>query len=318
MEIPNPMQEDINKDLGLGTRVSQQSRLRFLNRDGSFNVGRRGISFFQSLSPYHALITMAWWKFNIIILLSYLFANTVFAFGYYLCGPDALKGATGTTFPELFLAGFFFSVQTLSTIGYGHVSPNGILPNILVTLEALVGLLGFALATGMLFARFSRPTAKIIFSKHAVIAPYKDITAFEFRIANERTNQLIEVEAKVLLSRFETADGKNVRKFYQLNLERQKVVFLPLHWVIVHPINEESPLFRVTKEQLEASDAEILILLTAVDETFSQTVHARSSYKHHEVVWNAKFADMFQSADGGKLSVDLKKINEIETVAAEK
>ncbi len=309
---PTPSQEDLSKDLGLGSRLSQQSRLRFLNQDGSFNAKRKGLPFFQTLNLYHFMLSISWMAFNGIVAAFYFLTNILFAFGYVLCGPGALQGSTAMTFGDRFLEAFFFSVQTLATIGYGTMSPHGLAANILVTLEALVGLMGFALATGLLFSRFSRPSAKIIFSKNAVIAPYKDITGFMFRIANERTNELIEVGATVVLSRNETIDSKPVRKFYPLTLERPSVMFMPLHWVIVHPINALSPLYGVTKESFDASDAEILILLVGTDETFSQAVHARSSYKNHEVVWDAKFSDMFLPSGNVEMSIDLKKIHDIE------
>jgi inward rectifier potassium channel len=214
-----------------------------------------------------------------------------------------------------FLQDFFFSVQTLATIGYGRMSPHGLAANILVSIEALVGLLGLALATGLLFSRFSRPSAKIAYSHNAIIAPYRGITALEFRIANERSNELIEANATVTLSWNEhDVEGKLLRKFYPLTLERSKVVFFPLQWVIVHPIDETSPLYGMTKEKFDATDAEILILLTAVDETFSQTVHSRSSYKYHEIVWGAKFVDMFQPSDDDMVSIDLRRIHAIEKI----
>ncbi len=306
-------QEDLNKDLGLGSRVAQQSRVRFLNRDGSFNVLRKGFSFFRSQNIYHALLSMSWLKYQAIIIIYYFVANIFFASAYLLCGEDALHGSQAVTPTEKFFEAFFFSVQTLATIGYGKISPNGFITNILVTIEALVGLLGFALITGLLFARFSRPTAKILYSKNAIIAPYHGSTAFEFRVVNERSNQLIEVAATVVLSRLEIVEGKPQRKFYPLTLEREKVMFLPLHWVIVHPITSSSPLFGVTKKDFDASDAEFLILITGVDETFSQTVHSRSSYKHHEVEWGVKFADMYQPTNGdSRISIDLRKIHDIE------
>jgi inward rectifier potassium channel len=309
-----PPQDDVNKDLGLGSRVAQGSHERFLNRDGSFNVRRGGLPFFRTLNMYHALLTMSWIKFYLLLALGYFITNIFFASVYLACGSNAFRGAEGITVIERFLEAFFFSVQTLATIGYGRISPNSFAANIVVTFEALVGLLGFALATGLLFARFSRPHAKIIFSHHAIIAPYKDITAFEFRIVNERSNELIEVNATVSLSRLEIVNGRTMRKFYPLSLEREKVVFLPLHWVVVHPITETSPLYGITAEQFNKADSEILILLTDVDETFSQSVHARSSYKTTEIVWGAKFRDVFIESDTGKLSIDMKKIHDIERV----
>jgi len=312
---PSRNQNDINRDLGLGSKVTEQSTQRFLNRDGSFNVRRNGLPYFRSLNLYHTILTLSWTRFFLLIAATYFFTNIVFAFLYMLCGEGALHGLEGYTFERTFLEEFFFSVQTLATIGYGRVSPNNMAANVVVTFEALVGLLGFALATGLLFARFSRPNARIIFSNNSVISPYRDATGLMFRIANGSSNELIEVNATVTLSRLEVDPaGKSFRKFYPLSLEREKVVFFPLQWVIVHPIDETSPLFGVTKEQFDTSQAEILILLTAVDETFFQAVHARSSYRFDEVLWNVKFADMFMKNDEGRLSIDLGRIHKTEAV----
>jgi inward rectifier potassium channel len=170
-----------------------------------------------------------------------------------------------------------------------------------------------ALATGMIFARFSRPTAKILFSHSAVIAPYRGITAFEFRIVNSRKNQLIELEAKVLFSRIEDSPGKAGRQFHELPLERRKVVFFPLSWTIVHPIDEQSPLNGLTEEDLHQGQAEFLVLLAGIDETFSQTVHARSSYRADEIIWNAKFTNIFTRLEGNdRLGIDVSRLHSIE------
>lgn len=305
--------DDLNRDLGLGSRVSQHSTVRFLNRDGSFNVRRTGFSALRSQNLYHLLLTMGWMRFQLMVVAYYFAANIVFAFAYLLCGPGALHGSSATTFPGQFVEAFFFSVQTLATIGYGMLSPATLAANILVSVEALAGLMGFTIITGLLFARFSRPTAKILYSENALIAPYRGGTAFEFRIANERSNQLIEMQATVVLSRLAPAGAARVRRFYPLPLEREKVMFLPLHWVVVHPIDGESPLSGVTEEALASSDAEFLILLTATDETFSTVVHSRSSYKYDEVIWGASFGDMFQT-DGqdGLISIDLRRIHAYE------
>lgn len=304
---------EIDRDLGLGGRVAEQSRQRFLNRDGSFNVRREGLSFLRSLSVYHALLATTWPRFVAAIGGAYLLFNALFAVGYFLCGPGALAGATGVTPAQRFADAFFFSVQTSATIGYGHVSPQGLAANLLVTLEALFGLLSLALATGVLFSRFARPAARILFSERAVVAPYRERTALMFRIANERSSQLLDVEATVSLSWRDRATGR--RRFQELALERRKVVFFPLHWVVVHPIDETSPLWGVTAEQFAASDAEVLILLTAVDEGFSQTVHARSSYKHHEVAWGARFRDMYVTHADGVMAVDMRRLHDIEAAA---
>ena len=299
-------------DLGFGQRVAEQSRLRLLNRDGSFNVVRRGLPFLRSLHLYHALLTMSWTRFLVFVVFTYLFVNLLFAGAFLLCGPDALSGSIAVGIGPRLLEAFFVSVRTLSTIGYGDLTPNGLAANLLVTLEAIVGLLTIALATGLVFARFSRPRALIVFSEQALIAPYRDISAFEFRVANERNSQLTNVSARVVLSRWETVNGKRARRFCPLTLEREQVMFMPLHWVVVHPIDEESPLHGVTNEELLASNAEFLILLTGLDETYSQTVHTRSSYRADEVLWGAKFADMYQPPGNGLISVDLSRLHDVE------
>jgi inward rectifier potassium channel len=306
---PRPILEADLHDLGFGAVVARESRARMLNRDGTFNVDRRGRGFLASISPFHALLTMPWRAYFGLVVAAYVTTNILFAAAYELCGPGALEvsGVRHTSFVEA----FFFSVQTLATIGYGRISPVGVAANALVTLESLVGLLGFALATGILFARFSRPTADIIFSKHALVAPYGGRTAFEFRIANRRTNEVLQLEAQVLFSRLEGTE--RIRRFYALSLERPKVVFFPLAWTVVHPIDRSSPMSGLTARDLSDSDAEILILLTGIDEAFSQTVHTRSSYKSNEIVWNAKFSDIYRRPrDGKSLSVDIGRIHEFD------
>ncbi len=304
-----PLDGEELRDLGFGSVVANQSLERLLNRDGTFNVDRRGRGFLESISPYHALLTMSWRVYFALVITAYLVTNLLFAAAYELCGPHALEvsGARSASFLEA----FFFSVQTLATIGYGRIAPVGVAANAIVTVESLVGLLGFALATGILFARFSRPMADILFSHQAIIAPYHDMRAFEFRIANRRKNEMVGVRAEVLFSRLEGRD----RRFYSLPLEREKVVFFPLSWTVVHPIDSASPLRGLTHQNLMESDAEFLILLTGIDETFSQTVQVRSSYKPHEIVWNARFRDVFRRSREGRLSIDVGKIHEIERLS---
>jgi len=299
------------RDLGFGSRVSQEASTRLLNQDGSFNVARSGLPFFRSLNLYQTLLKVSWPVFYLVAVSAYLAANVFFAFCYSLCGPEALSGVVEASMTARMMDCFFFSVQTLGTIGYGHMSPLSPAANLLVTLESICGLLGLAVATGLVFARFARPHARILFSRHAVVAPYHGITAFEFRIANARTSQLIEVHATVVLSRKEEEDGQSKRKFYQLTLERDQVMFLPLHWVVVHPVTEASPFFGISEEEFRKSDPEILILLTAFDETFSQTVHSRSSYKANEISWGSKFGDIFDNTSNDKVRIDLRKLDEI-------
>jgi inward rectifier potassium channel len=305
-------EEDLH-DLGFGAVVARESRERLLNKDGTFNVERRGRGVLASISPDHALITMPWRAYFALVVGAYLVTNVAFATAFELCGPGSLEIAGHRT--ASFLEAFFFSVQTLATIGYGRIAPVGLAANVIVTVESLVGLLGFALATGILFARFSRPLADIVFSHNAIIAPFRDLRAFEFRIANRRTNEVLEVQAEVVFSRIEGAD--RMRRFYVLPLEREKVVFFPLSWTVVHAIDDKSPLRGLSQQDLIDSDAEFLVLLTGVDEGFSQMVLTRSSYKPEEVVWNARFTNIFRRARDGRLSIDVGRIHEFEELSKE-
>ncbi|MEN3335138.1 MAG: inward rectifier potassium channel [Blastocatellia bacterium] len=309
--------EEENLDLGFGAVVARESRDRLLNPDGSFNVARRGLSFWSSLNPYHTLLTMSWPKFLGFVALLYTATNIVFAVAFLLCGPSALNSPPDVGLGDHFLRAFFFSVDTLGTIGYGNISPSGVAAHMIVAMEAFAGLLGVALITGLVFARFSRPTAQIIFSRMALIAPYRGITAFMFRIANARSNQIVELSCKVLFARFEDEDGQSIRRFYPLELERERVVFFPLSWTVVHPIDETSPLYGLTDEDLHRSSAEFLILLSGIDETFSQLVHTRSSYGADGIVWNAHFANVFNRRSGQeRLTIDVRRLHDIEHVEA--
>ena len=314
-----PMNEQDLRDLGFGSVVSRESRQRLLNRDGSFNVKRTGFRFWSSFSPYHALLRMPWWQFFGLTAVVYLAVNATFAAAYLACGPDALGSATAGMENHTYLRAFFFSVQTLATIGYGQVVPIGTLANTIVAVEALVGLLGFAIVTGLVFSRFSRPTAKILFSRHALIAPYQNVTALEFRVANARSNELIEISAKVLVTKFEDVDGTRTRRYYPLDLERTGVVFLPLTWTVVHPISQNSPLYGETPESLRQSQAEFLVLLKAFDETFSATVETRTSYIPDEVLFGYRFANAFviNATDHNKVAVDMRQFDEVEPVQLE-
>jgi inward rectifier potassium channel len=303
-----------DRDLGFGSVVSRESRERLLNRDGSFNVVRSGLGFLESFAPYHLLLTISWFGFFGVVIASYLAINFAFAFAFLACGPDALVGAGASMLGGRFGQAFFFSVETFATIGYGQIAPNGITANVVVTIEALVGLMYQALATGLLFARFTRPRTGILFSNRAVVAPYSDGEALMFRIVNRRRNEIIQLEAQVLFSAMEPdGRGGTVRRYRALALERNSVTFFPLSWTIVHPIDGSSPLTGRTVEDLERAQAEILVLLTGVDEALEQTVHARSSYRADEIIWNARFRSMFlTAANGERVSVDISRVHEIE------
>ncbi|HVR11743.1 MAG TPA: ion channel [Thermoanaerobaculia bacterium] len=311
---PRALESDLDRDLGFGSVVARESRQRLLNRDGSFNVRRDGMPPLASLSLYHHLLTISWPRFLGLVGVTFLALNAVFGLAYLACGPEALHGAQASEMGgSEFLRAFFFSVQTFATIGYGHISPAGLAANLLVTVEALAGLLIFALATGLLFARFSRPTARIVFSDRALIAPYQGGAAFEFRIVNSRSNQLLEVECQVLFTQLGGQGKIGMRQFVPLALERRKVTFFPLSWTIVHAIDAASPLHGLGYDDLVATNAEFLVVLTGFDETFSQTVHTRSSYKPAEIVWGASFKNMYKPLDAsGTLSIDVGLLSDYE------
>jgi inward rectifier potassium channel len=248
-----------------------------------------------------------------LVLLLYFLSNVVFGAFYALLGGGSLVDTSELPIENIFLRGFFFSVQTFATIGYGTIHPVGLLPNLLVTVESYYSLLANALITGLVFARFSRPEAKIIFSENIVIAPYRNTTGLMFRLVNNRNNQLIELRAQVLYARFVEENGNFVRRFDLLKLERDKVSFFPLAWTVVHPIDEDSPLYNCTEEDFRNNDAEILVLLSAIDETFAQAVHTRTSYKIDELKFGYKFSNMYDQTNSDEpITIDVRKLSKIE------
>jgi len=296
-------------DPGLTQQFTSPLR-RAINKDGSFNVHRRGGTW-RDVHPYLHLINMGWLAFLTTLFAGYLAANTLFAAVYYALGDGQLQGADASTAGGRFLNAFFFSSHTLTTVGYGNIFPKGLAAQIVSSFEALVGVLGFAVATGLLFGRVSRPSARVGFSGNMVVAPYQDGMSLQFRVVNRRRNQLMELEARVMLMMVETANGQPKRTYSLLRLEREKVLFLPLTWTIVHPIDAESPLWGKTPEELARLQAETLILIKAYDDTFSQAVHARYSYRHDEIVWDRRFAPAFFVDPKGDLVVELQKVGEL-------
>lgn len=303
-------QEERRQDLGFGTRINE-SYSRLINKDGSFNVARQNAAFWDRINLYHRLIAMPWSRFLLYLLLFYAVIHLLFTGLYLLAGTEHLKGLDAQKPFDHFWGAFFFSTQTLTTVGYGSVSPNNFSTNLIAAIEATLGWLIFALTTGLLYGRFSRPVARIRFSHRAVFAPYLDVNGWMFRIINERSNQLIDLEVEVSMSRLEKKpDGTPYRRYYSLELERNRVAFFPMNWTLVHPITNDSPLYGCTPEQLEESDTEFLIFLRAVDDTFSQLVHSRYSYRYDEILWGQKFRPMFDSSEHDLITVDLEKLDE--------
>ncbi|MCX2477414.1 ion channel [Pedobacter sp. MC2016-05] len=305
-----------NDDLGFGSSPVIKNQ-RVLNTDGTPNIERTGLPWFKFDDTYTRLVTMSWPRFFLVILIAYLIVNTLFAVAYNVIGIENLNGANGKTLRDQFFDAFFFSAQTISTVGYGHISPQGFITSVLAAFESMLGLLAFALATGLLYGRFSRPTSKVTFSKKMVIAPYQNGLGLMCRLANLRKNSLIDVEVEMFMTFNETVDGKLKRSFYPLELERSKIAFLSLNWTLVHPINEDSPIFEKNLDELKLAEVEIFVILRAFDDTFAQTIHTRTSYQDEDIQWNAKFKIMHYHNEAGKTVMDYSLFDHTEKVMAD-
>ncbi|MBW4635902.1 MAG: ATP-sensitive inward rectifier potassium channel 10 [Iphinoe sp. HA4291-MV1] len=282
-------------------------KTRMINRDGGSNVLRIGASNYRWRDPYHLLLTLCWYKTLGLISLSYILANALFALAY-LAGGDGIENAR----PGNFLDAFFFSVQTMASIGYGAMYPKTVYANILVTIESLLGLIGLAMATGLMFARFSLPKARVMFSHVAVITPYNDMPALMLRVANERQNWILEAQVRVTLVRSEiTKEGDVMRRFYDMSLLRSHSPLFALSWTIMHPIDESSPLYGVSPEEMAEDGMEVVITLTGLDETVSQTIHARHSYVAEEILWNMRFVDILSKTQDGRRSINYSRFHDV-------
>jgi inward rectifier potassium channel len=296
------------EDLGFGTRITGDKER--LIKNGKFNIERVGR---QAWTPYQDLVEMSWVRFFLVILVYFVILNSFFACILTLIGAECLNGVEPGSIWKEFGHAWFFSVQTFTTVGYGAISPACWSSNLVAATIALIGLMSFALATGLFFARFAKPKAQIIFSKNAIITPYMDgLDSFQFRIANGRNNQIINVEAKVTMSWVEEKpDGTRLRRFFRLPLELDKVVMLPLNWNLVHAIDENSPLWGKTAADLEKMTLEVIVLIEGFDESFSQTVYAQNSYCDEELLWNVRFSSMYYPGENGKTVLDLDVIDKV-------
>jgi inward rectifier potassium channel len=255
---------------------------------------------------YHLALRIAWWRFLVAGLVLYLAANALFAL-LYLAEPGAIANAR----PGSFRDAFFFSVQTIATLGYGVMAPATLYANLVVTIETAVGLLLLALATGMVFARFSRPTARILFSRVAVIGPYDGVPTLSFRLANQRRNQILEAEVGVTLLRDErTQEGATIRRFYDLKLARSRSPVFALTFTVMHQIDGDSPLHGATPSSLEADNAELVVTVGGIDETIAARLHARTSYLPHEILWGHRFVDVIGWTDDGCRVVDYRRFHD--------
>ncbi|MFK8102202.1 MAG: ion channel [Saprospiraceae bacterium] len=301
-----------DNDLGFGTNMTTNSQ-RFLRKDGSFNVIRRGSS---DYSVYQQLLEMSWWKFVGLTVFNFILINCFFALLFVLNGKEYIAGVEHGSFGDHFMQAFFLSVQTFTSVGYGALSPVGLNANLISSVAALVGLISFAIATGLFFARFSKPKARILFSDQAIITSYREEEmSLQFRIANLRNNKLLDVTATVNVSWLENKNGKIRRRFTELTLERNHLFFFPLNWTIVHPINPKSPFYKKTPQDIHEMKTEILVLIQGYDETYAQTIHSNESYIANEIVFGVQFVKMYYPSNELHSTVlELDKISTVESI----
>ena len=303
-----------DKNTGFGTNASSYGG-RFVTKSGNANVRKTGIGFLDSISWYHTMLTIPRWKFFFIVFAFYFLVNFAFASIYYLVGVEHLNGITAITSLDKFGQAFFFSIQTYTTVGYGHISPSGFMTSFVASIEALFGLLSFAIATGLFYGRFSKPKAHIIFSQNAIIAPFQEGTALMLRLSPYKNTNLTDAEARMTLGLHIEEGGKMVNKFYTLDLELEKVGSLTLSWTLVHPITENSPFYNMNENDIKTTLGEVIIFIKVFDDMYSTNVVKRASYTFDEIVYGAKFLPMFtRSTDNNKTLLHIDKLNLFERV----
>ncbi|MEK6579836.1 MAG: ion channel [Bdellovibrionota bacterium] len=288
------------------------TRFRILSRSGSFNTDQKGLKHIQLSDLYHSLLAISWPRLLAFVGAFYLAINFFFGAAYFYLASDQLAGLSHESAASTFMDCFFFSVQTLATIGYGRISPTGLTSHLIVTLEALMGMLSLAVTTGLIFTRFARPTSKVIFSEKSVISLIDGVPHFLCRAANQRRNQIVGAEARMVLTVLETTkEGQRYRNFYDLKLERDWSPLFSLTWTIVHPIEKDSPLYGKSRADLDRLEAEVIVSLTGTDDTFSQPIHARFSYAPDDIFYDSTFVDILSRSPEGKMIADLERLHEI-------
>jgi inward rectifier potassium channel len=309
MNFPH-LRKPQSQEVGFGKTENAQQRL--MNPDGTYNFVRVGLPWYESFNFYHFLISSSWLSFFAIVILWYTVMNFIFTGIYYAVGIQHLGGMIFSNDFEHFMEVYFFSAQTLTTVGYGRINPVGISISAVASFEALVGLLSFALFTGLLYARFAKPNVLLRFSKNAIFAPFNTGIALMFRFANKQNSSLINMKAQITLSLMEKDEkGITNRKFYTpLGLERDSVIFFPSTWTIVHPIDDTSPLYGMAWEDVKEAKPEILILVSGFDESFDEKIHSRYSYDLLDMIWGAKFIKIIGTNAEGKHIFDIGKLDD--------
>jgi inward rectifier potassium channel len=296
------------RNSGFSSLANQQGE-ELINNQGRINIKRKGQYFWNAFSSYHFLIDLnvAW--FSIAVLLFFIIINIVFTCLYILIGVNQLGGLTSDQAPELWVELFAFSAQTITSVGYGRINPVGMGASLIASLEALIGLASFAILTGLVYGRFSKPKIKLLFSTNILVSPFNDGKALMFRFVNAKSNQLIECEGSLMMSYIDLE--KNVRRFINLELDIKKVSSIAFGWTIVHVINEQSPMFTVSdKDDLLTNKTSFIFTFKGFDQTYAQSVYTRHSFSAEKLIWNAKFITMYHRSDDNKNTIlDLKKIN---------
>ena len=307
MKFNSKLQSD--QTTGFGASGNLQGG-RFVHKSGHPNVKLLGSKYLETVSWFHTLLSISRFNFLCLVFAFYFLINLAFAFIYYWIGVEHLRGIVASSELDKFGQAFFFSIQTYTTVGYGHINPNGFITSFVAAIEALFGLLSFAIATGLFYGRFSKPKAYVKFSENALIAPFKDGKALMMRVCPYKNTDLTDVEAKITLAYQVEENGVFVNKFYPLALEYEKINALTLSWTIVHPITTDSPLFGLTENDFKTQHGEIIVIIKSFEEMFSTSVSKRTSYIFSDIVYGAKFEPMFsRDKTNSKTILHLEKIN---------
>ncbi len=305
--MPNRLLPILPRKKRTGTKTPVKPA-RYINLKGSSNITQIGNPKARWSDLYHLLLTLSWPRLIALLGLTYLALNAFFALAF-LIGGDGITNAQPGSFGDA----FFFSVQTMASIGYGAMYPKSLYANLIVTIESMLGLFWLTMATGLMFARFSRPTARVIFSKSAVVSLRDGVPTLMFRAANQRSNQILEAQMQLsVVKNVVTQEGEFMRRFFDMKLERSRTSIFALTWTAMHSIDAESPIYGMTPETLAEVEAELIVTLTGTDATFSQTIHARHSYIPAELFWNMRLSDILTRAEDGRRAVDYQKFHEIE------
>ncbi len=282
---------------------------RFINRDGSFNLRKKGRPFWDRFSVYYSMLTVPLWQFMSIIFIFFISINLLYTGIYLWIGQKQFTGFILNSNWGIFKELFFFSTQTFTTVGYGRVNPVGGTANLVAAIEAMSGFLSFALATGLIYGRFARPRAHLAFSDYAIIAPYRDKTGLMFRFACYKEHHaLSDVTVQVNLAMLIQQDGEANYKYYDLSLERSKIENLPMNWTVVHPIDNQSPLLGFAEEDLRSADVELYVTVRGFNDVYSNIVQQRTSYTYQEIKLNRRFIPMYKETEKGTI-LELHKLN---------